>query len=147
MAQHLATQPALMLAHLDRALEKAAVKVEKRAKAKIGKYQDTDGMHDAWPELADSTKADRVRKGFTENDPGLRTGDMRDSIEHKTKQLEAVIGSNSDKLLYFELGTNKQPPRSVLGAALYQEMPEILKIVGGATVKGIASGESNSESY
>ena len=147
MAQHLATQPAHLLINLEHGLEKAAAKVEKRAKAKIGTYQDTDGAHGAWPELADSTKSDRVRKGFTENDPGLRNGAMRKSIKHKTKHLEASIGSNSDNLVWFELGTKKQPPRSVLGAALFEAMPEVLKIVGGATVSGIANGNSNTESY
>ena len=147
MAQHLAIQQTHLLVHVGSALEKAAVKIEKRAKAKLGTYQDTDGIHGAWPELAESTKADRVRKGFTENDPGLRSGKMRKSISHQTKGLEATIGSDDMNLVYFEMGTNKQPPRSVLGAAAFEAMPEVLKIVGGATVTGIVGGDSKSESY
>src|SRR3954447_9438245 len=117
-----------------RALEKAAKVVEKRAKEKIGEYQDQAGPFIAWPELADSTKEDRLKQGFTENDPGLRTGGMRDSIEHTVINNEAHVGSNDDKLVWFELGTEKQPPRSVLGGAVVDEMDRIIEIVGEEAV-------------
>ncbi len=113
-----------------RALERAAKIVKKRAKAKIGEYQEQAGPFIAWPELADFTKEDRLRQGFTENDPGLRTGEMRASIEHIVIGNEAHIGSNDDKLVWFELGTEKQPPRSVLGGAVVEEMDKILGILG-----------------
>src|SRR3984957_11185620 len=98
----------------DRSLERAARIVEKRAKDKIGEYQDQTGPFIAWPDLADSTQRERERLGFTPDDPGLRTGAMRDSIEHNVSDAEAHVGSNDDNLVYFELGTSKQPPRSVL---------------------------------
>lgn len=120
-----------------RALEKAAVVVEKRAKARIGEYQDEAGPFIAWPELADFTKEDRLSKGFTENDPGLRTGEMRDSIEHKVEDGEAHVGSNDEKLAWFELGTVKQPPRSVLGGAVVDEMDKIIGIVGEEAVMAL----------
>src|SRR4051812_36859265 len=94
------------------ALEKAAVLVERRTKDKIGEYQDQAGPFIAWPELADATKADRVRQGYSEDEPGLRTGEMRDSIVHVVADGEAQVGSNDDKMVWFELGTSKQPPRS-----------------------------------
>ena len=120
-----------------RALEKAAVVVEKRAKEKIGEYQDQAGPFIAWPELADFTKEDRLRKGFTENDPGLRTGEMRDSIEHTVIDNEAHVGSDDDKLVWFELGTVNQPPRSVLGGAVVDEMDKIIEIVGESAVASL----------
>lgn len=120
-----------------RALEKAAKVVEKRAKKKIGEYQDQAGPFIAWPELADFTKDDRLRKGFTENDPGLRTGEMRDSIEHVVTGSEAHVGSNDDKLVWFELGTEKQPPRSVLGGAAVEEMDKIIEIIGESAVAAL----------
>src|SRR4051794_36413616 len=104
------------------ALEQAAVVVEKRAKEKIGEYQDQAGPFIAWPELADATKADRVNQGYPEDEPGLRSGEMRDSIEHVVVDSEAQVGSNDDKLVWFELGTSKQPPRSVLGGAVIEKM-------------------------
>ena len=128
------------------ALDKAAKVVKKRAKAKIGEYQEQAGPFIAWPELADFTKEDRVRKGFTENDPGLRTGGMRASIEHTVIGSVAHVGSNDDKLAWFELGTEKQPPRSVLGGAVVEEMDKIIQIIGESAVaalvgKGVHNGK------
>lgn len=119
------------------ALEKAAVVVEKRAKEKIGEYQDQAGPFAGWAELADSTKADRVRQGYSEDEPGLRSGEMRDSIEHVVMDGEAQVGSNDDKLVWFELGTVKQPPRSVLGGAVVEEMEKICEIVGDHAVAAL----------
>ena len=127
---------------LEKGLDKAAAHIERAAKGKIGEYQEANGMHEAWPELADSTKEDRVRKGFTENDPGLRSGAMRDSISHETRGLESAIGSDDQNLVWFELGTDKQPPRSVLGAAAYESIDEVKKLVGGAVITGIVGGNS-----
>lgn len=112
------------------ALERAAKLVEKRAKEKIGEYQQAAGPFAAWAELADATKADRARQGFPEDEPGLRTGEMRDSIEHQVSATEAQIGSDDDKLVWFELGTAKQPPRSVLGGAGVESAEEIVAIIG-----------------
>ena len=127
------------------ALERAARLVEKRAKENIGEYQEQTGPFIAWPELADSTKEDRLKQGYTENDPGLRSGEMRDSIEHVVHVPEAEVGSDDDKLVWFELGTSKQPPRSVLGMAAIEEMPKILELIGeSATLalegKGVHEG-------
>lgn len=119
------------------ALEKVAVIVEKRAKEKIGEYQDQAGPFIAWPELAEFTKEDRLSKGFTENDPGLRTGEMRDSIEHMVIGDEAHVGSDDDKLVWFELGTVNQPPRSVLGGAVVDEMDKIIGTVGESAIASL----------
>lgn len=128
------------------ALEKAAIIVETRAKEKIGEYQEEAGPFIAWPELADSTKEDRLRQGYTENDPGLRSGEMRASIEHQVADGEAQVGSDDDKLVWFELGTVKQPPRSVLGGAVVDEMDRIIEVVGDHAVtalvgKGVHGGK------
>jgi HK97 gp10 family phage protein len=114
------------------ALEKAAQVIEKRAKEKVGEYQSQIGQFVAWAELADSTKDDRLRLGYSENDPGLRSGAMRDSVEHHVEGGEANIGSNDDHLVYFELGTSKQPPRSVLGGAAAEKSNEVAEIIGEA---------------
>ena len=132
------------------ALERAAKLVEKRAKEKIGEYQEQAGPFIAWPELADWTKEDRLKQGYTENDPGLRSGEMRDSIEHQVHVPEAHVGSDDDKLVWFELGTSKQPPRSVLGGAVVDEMEKICNIVGESAVaalvgKGVKGGRMEIE--
>lgn len=126
------------------ALEHAAKVVVAEAKEAIGTYQDAVDPFAAWPELADATKADRVRQGYSENDPGLRSGEMRDSIEHTVKMSdfgsgEAHIGSNDDKLVWFELGTVNQPPRSVLGGAAARKSEEVKRLLGDAAI-GIIVG-------
>ncbi|WP_287496913.1 hypothetical protein [Pandoraea sp. CB10b_02] len=141
-AAEIATLEAGVVFQLHQGLEAVATKIEHTAKKEIGEYQEAVGPFPAWEELAESTKADRVRQGYTENDPGLRSGQMRDSIEHQTQGLEAVIGSNDDRLVWFELGTTKQPPRPVLGPAVEHNHEAIRKIVGGAVVKGLLGGGS-----
>ena len=103
--------------------------VEAKAKAEIGEYQRGDmGGFAPWAELTDGTKKDRVRKGYTENDPGLRSGGMRDSIEHNVSAMSVAIGSNDDKLLWFEDGTSKQPPRAVVKLAAHRSTEELRAI-------------------
>jgi phage gpG-like protein len=116
--------------------------VEKEAKAEIGHYQGAAGPFSAWPELADATKEDRLKSGFSENDPLLRTGELRDSIEHTAGVDEAVVGSNSDIAVYQELGTQHIPPRSFLGGAAVRKGEEVANILGRHVVKALAGGSS-----
>jgi HK97 gp10 family phage protein len=113
-----------------RLLETAAKSIEKRAKEKIGEYQNEAGQFVAWAELAESTKQDRERQGYPDDEPLLRTGELRDSIEHKVIGLVAHVGSNSDVAVYQELGTSKMPPRSFLGGAAHEKAPEIVEMIG-----------------
>jgi hypothetical protein len=106
------------------ALEHAAVVIEKEAKRVIGTY-DYD-----WPPLAESTKEQRERAGFPADEPLLRTGEMRESIEHTVQGHEAYVGSNNDKAVYQELGTSKIPPRSFLGDAAAHKGHEVAEAVG-----------------
>ncbi len=111
-------------------LTKSAIRIERRAKSKIGSYQDEQGSFEAWQELAESTKSDRRQHGYNEDDPLLRTGELRDSITHSVGGKEAVVGSNSDIAMYQETGTPRIPPRSFLGGSAVQETPAILQDAG-----------------
>ncbi|MDY3551402.1 hypothetical protein R5W24_000478 [Gemmata sp. JC717] len=111
--------------------------VEKRAKAKIGEYQDAAPPFAGWAELADATKAERVKQGFPEDEPLLRTGDMRDSIGHTVQGNEVTIGSNNDKAVWQELGTETIPPRSFLGGAMAEELPKLKEILGEGVVAAL----------
>lgn len=122
---------------LETGLKRAAQHVEKVAKSEFGEYQPARGSFPAWVELADATKADRVAKGFTENDPLLRTGDLRDSIGNRVAGLDAEIGSDDDVMVYQELGTEKMPPRPVLGPAAIRSEKAIQRILGEAALLGI----------
>ena len=124
-----------------RALERVAAKVERTAKSEFGVYQPPVGEFPGWPELADSTQEEREHLGFTPNDPLLRTGELRDSIEHEVDELEAVVGSTSEIMPYQELGTSKIPPRPVLGPALVRNRHEVVKQLGGAVVAGIIGAD------
>lgn len=112
-------------------LDRAARAVQRRAKADIGHYQMNTGQFAPWAPLADSTVADKARQGFAPPDnPLLRTGEMRNSIERHVEEHEAVVGSNSEIAVFQELGTDRMPPRSFLGAAAFQEAEAVAAILG-----------------
>jgi phage gpG-like protein len=112
------------------ALERCATMIEHRAKDKIGEYQEQAGPFIAWPELAESTKADRAAQGYPEDEPLLRTGEMRDSIEHFVADGEAHVGSNNDIAVWQELGTDRIPPRSFLGGAAAELSDKVAEVIG-----------------
>lgn len=118
--------------------EKSAEMVQKNAKARLGDYQDYTGPFNSWPELADSTKADRVAQGYAENEPLLRTGDLRDSIEVTRHHDEAVVGSTSDIALWQEIGTERMPPRPFLGPALYDSKLNIAERAGDTIIAWVS---------
>ncbi|MFG1388807.1 phage virion morphogenesis protein [Xanthobacter versatilis] len=114
-------------------LEKGCQIIEAEAKRVIGTYDY------GWKQLADVTKRDRVANGFPENEPLLRTGEMRDSIEHTVGKDEAQVGSNNDKALWQELGTSRGiPPRSFLGEAAARKAQEVVEAIGQSVVAHIA---------
>lgn len=114
-------------------LEEVAKIVEKESKNSIGHYQDQAGQFVAWAELTDATKADRIAKGYSPDEPLLRDGTMRDSIQHTVTGNEAHIGSDDKIAEYQELGTHHIPPRSFLGGAAFRKEPEIIELIGGET--------------
>jgi HK97 gp10 family phage protein len=127
---------------LQKGLEKCAVLVEKTAKSELGTYQPEVGPFQNWEELADVTKDDRVRLGYTENDPLLRSGNLQESITHEVAGLEAIIGSTSPVMAYQEFGTDKIPPRPVIGPAAFRNKEKIKNIIGVAAITGIAAGSA-----
>lgn len=128
----------------EHALEEAAKIIEKEAKRVIGTY-DYD-----WPQLADATQTDRANKGFPPNEPLLRTGELRDSIEHTVhaEDGEADIGSDSDIAVYQELGTagggwgGPIPPRPFLAGAAAHKTDEVVEEMGKALVEEVLEGRA-----
>ena len=122
----------------ERGMEHVAKIVEAEAKRELGTYQrGNNGPFADWAELADRTKDERVQLDYAENEPGLREGDMRDSINHVSDRENAVVGSDDDKMVWFECGTTHQPPRSVLGVAVVHKEREIVDILGKAVVTAL----------
>lgn len=119
-------------------LETVGLRIEEEAKEEIGYYQRSDvGPFAAWAELAPSTKKDRVRRGFPENEPLLRTGKLRDSIGHKVTGDGVAVGSDLDIALWQEMGTETIPPRPFLRVAAWRVRREIGKIYGIALKKAL----------
>ena len=110
-------------------LEEACKIVETEAKHVIGTY--SAGYN--WPQLAWSTQIDRDLHGFPMNEPLLRTGELRDSIQHTVqrewREWTGWVGSNSQIAVYQELGTSRIPPRSFLGGAATAKEREIVEMI------------------
>lgn len=110
------------------ALETACRMVETAAREAIGTYRY------GWPQLAQSTQTERVRLGFTPNDPLLRTGDLRDSVSHQVLGNIGYIGSNDMKAVWNFLGTSSIPPRDPILGAIMTEEPNIESAIGHSFV-------------
>ena len=136
-AEHLVMLQAAEAIALHKGLNHVAVLIEKTAKSEIGHYQDEVGPFAKWEPLAESTEADKAKKGYPLDAPLLRTGDLRDSITHETEGFEAIIGSTSKIMEYQEFGTKNIPPRPVIGPAAFRNQKQIQGIIGVAAVSGL----------
>jgi HK97 gp10 family phage protein len=122
--------------------ERAAKMVADKARSVIGSYEF------GWPQLAPATIADRIAKGFSPNDPLLRTGELRDSIEYVVEvedggeKVTAEVGSNDPVAEFQELGTSTIPPRSFLWESLMRCLPEIEEMAGDQAVEVFRSGRA-----
>jgi len=141
--EHLAVIGAEVVEAEHHALEHAAKLVEAEAKASVGTYQAQAGPFAAWEDLAESTQEERGRLGYPEDEPELRTGEMRDSIEHTVlaHAKEAEVGSDSQILEWQELGTTKMPPRSILGGAAARKADEVADVIGGRVYAALVGGQ------
>jgi len=104
--------------------------IEETAKEEIGVYQPAYGPFNAWAPLAESTKADRVRQGYSEDEPLLRSGELRDSIGSEVVGLAAIIGTKSEIGLWQEVGTAHIPPRPFIGPAYVRKIDPLMESVG-----------------
>jgi hypothetical protein len=124
---------------LDIPTEALMVAVAAQAKEAIGTY--TYG----WPELAASTQADRVKKGYPADEPLLRTGALAASIEHRAELspegAEGLVFSEDKIALYQEMGTDRGiPPRSFLFKSLWLATPTMGRVFGAFAVKLLTFG-------
>jgi phage gpG-like protein len=108
-------------ANIHEALEQACVIIEKEAKSYPGSYQP------GWAPLAEATIASKA----TGDSPLLETGEMRDSIKHTVQGKSGFVGSDDDKAVWQELGTNRGiPPRPFLGLAAETKAEEAVEAIG-----------------
>ena len=138
------------------ALDHAARIIQDEAKASVGTYQPQSGPFAAWAPLAEATKDDRVRRGYAADEPELRDGTLRDSIERtvgggRGLGLERVaeVGSNLDIMEFQELGTPNMPPRSILGGAAARKSDDVALVIGETYVAelGLGAGSAIAGSF
>lgn len=110
--------------------------IEETAKEEIGVYQPAYGPFEAWSPLAESTKVDRFRQGYTEDDPLLRSGELRDSIESEVVGLAAIVGTKSQIGFWQEVGTENIPPRPFIGSAYVRKIDPLMESIGLAISRG-----------
>jgi len=118
--------------------------LEKHAKDKIGHLQEGGGPFATWAQLAKSTKLDKEKQGYVFNadyNPLYRTGVLKNSISHVVNKSNHTVflGSDSEIMVYQELGTHFIPPRSVLGLTMFQSKAYIGKILGKMMVDWISN--------
>ncbi|MER5029659.1 hypothetical protein [Pantoea anthophila] len=104
--------------------------IEETAKEEIGVYQPAYGPFDAWVPLSESTKADRIRQGYSEDEPLLRSGELRDSIQSEVVGLAAIVGTKSEIGVWQEVGTEHIPPRPFIGPAYLRKIDPLMGAIG-----------------
>jgi hypothetical protein len=103
------------------------------AMARIGHYQA------GWPQLAPATQEERVRLGFTANDPLLRTGELREAIRVRVLGAAAVaVGVDDGDMGPIAHGQEfgnplkNLPPRPFIGPAGEEMLPKASNVIGKA---------------
>ena len=136
----------------NKALGKAAALIRDDAAGRLGTYQPAVGPFFGWVELAQSTKDERVEQGYTENDPLLRSGDLKANITSSVQGSEAVAGvvhgaAGGDGrdlgaiAVDMELGTRYVPARPFLGPAGFVKGEAAAQIIGKAVSDSLAGVE------
>ncbi|SDR37666.1 hypothetical protein SAMN05443245_5251 [Paraburkholderia fungorum] len=119
-------------------VEAGAEEIKETAQGEIGFYQHDIAPFPDWAELSPEYEKSKVAAGFEPDAPLLRTGEMKKSIGMSVEGHEAVVGSNDKVLEYHEFGTDKMPPRPVLGPAAHFSKPRIFSMMAKTTFAWLA---------
>lgn len=129
-------------------VREATALVASAARAEIGVYQDgvgTDrggiGAIPPWAQLAESTERRKEIMGYPLDSPLLATGEFRDSITSEVVGLKGVVGTNDERGVWFELGTDKMPPRAVFAPAAIRLETQVLRILEDAAAAALIGGD------
>jgi len=118
--------------------ERVMYMAEAQAREVIGTYRF------GWTPLAESTMDDRERKGYSRDDPLLRTGELAASIAHATARFgggaQGLVYSDDKVALYQEMGTETIPARSFLYRSVIYVIPDMRKIFGDFAVAILTTG-------
>ncbi len=130
------------------ALKEGAELVKTAAQESMGSYQPAKGDVPAWAPLSPATQEDRVAKGFTPDDPLLRTGELRDSIEVRPVDDDALLVGVFDPAMqtiaaameygYHNVRAQRAvPPRSFIRGTAIEKAPEVGALIERAYVKSM----------
>ena len=122
LGEHALSMDGKTLSALSLGVYNAARTIHSATRKMFGHYQDGDGPFGSWPELADATKEERVREGYSANEPLLRSGTLMRSYELAAGprgSFSAGVGSPLPQALGQEIGIpgHNVPARSTLGIA------------------------------
>lgn len=129
-AREMSSASASIATGLEASFRVIVKEIEETAKEEIGVYQPAYGPFDAWAPLAESTKADRIRQGYSEDEPLFRSGELKDSIESEIVGLAAIVGTKSEIGLWQEVGTASIPPRPFIGPAYVRKIDPFVESIG-----------------
>ncbi|KJH60941.1 hypothetical protein UF13_09150 [Pantoea agglomerans] len=135
-ARELSSASASIATGLEAGFRLIVKEIEETAKEEIGVYQPAYGPFEAWAPLAESTKAERVRRGYSEDEPLLRSGELRESIQSEVVGLAAIVGTKSEIGLWQEVGASNIPPRPFIGPAYVRKIDPLMEVIDLAFSKG-----------
>ncbi|MRW88869.1 hypothetical protein GJ699_02605 [Duganella sp. FT80W] len=140
-ANHLLAVEVGLMKRAETALDKSAKAIADAARAEIGYYQPAVGPYPEWPQLTPATLDQHAAAGVGDT-PLLVHGELYASISHETANGEAVAGSTSEIMVYQEFGTDKIPPRPVVGPAEFATRERVSKIMHRGLADAIAGGNA-----
>lgn len=125
--------------------------LQRDAQGRIGHYHAQVGPFPMWDELADSTKTERLAKGYSDDEPLKREGDLQKSISKEASPWLVLVGVKTgiktdngkaemaDIAMWQEFGASRKgvphiPPRPFLGPALYSTMDATLPMAAAAVL-------------
>lgn len=125
--------------------------IEADSKGRIGSYHAQVGPFPMWEELAESTKAERLAKGYSDDEPLYREGDLERAISKEATSWTVCVGVKKDEpspkgtvtlgqiALWQEFGAARKgvahiPPRPFVGPALYSTIEMTLPIAAAAVL-------------
>ena len=154
MSRHFAKLAMMGNEVTDAIAEQIATHIRDEAKAKLGEYQGASGPFGSWTRLAQATMDERVLLGFTDDEPLLRSGQLRDAIDSSLQIGGAAIGvphgahhgprgeveDVGDLAIRMEVGDGRTPPRPVLGPAAFESKHHAQQLAGAAVVAWLVGG-------
>ena len=120
-------------------LKKASEMLVHEIRDEIGHYQGPVHGLPGWAELSERTQEERVKVGFTPDDPLHRTGGLAASYEYEVHEDHSTVGSPDPVAGWQENGTPDAkfpiPPRPVVGGSLFRRADDIVKAMTMPTIK------------